>query len=164
MLGFGGNSPLYLCPTSKKYSSNPAGANEISIFAGTKGLLDSLPVSEVLAFEEALLRHFEDEFPELTVYLKVEAFNPGGSLKDRPVRRMLLEAERYYASAHHGLPALPWRAAWAVATAPNGCWRASHYVLNSVSNPEDDKALRQALNGPEGRWFSRRFARGSASL
>ncbi len=36
----------------------------ISIFAGTKGLLDSLPVSDVLRFEAALLRHFEDEFPE----------------------------------------------------------------------------------------------------
>jgi F-type H+-transporting ATPase subunit alpha len=36
----------------------------ISIFAGTKGLLDSLPVSEVLPFEEALQRHFLDEFPE----------------------------------------------------------------------------------------------------
>ncbi len=33
------------------------------------------------------------------------------------VRRLLLEAERYYDSAHHGLSALPLRAAWAVATA-----------------------------------------------
>ena len=37
----------------------------ISIFAGTQGLLDSLPVEQVLPFEEALLRHVDDEFPEI---------------------------------------------------------------------------------------------------
>ncbi len=37
----------------------------VSIFAGTQGLLDSLPVDQVLPFEEALLRHIEDEFPEI---------------------------------------------------------------------------------------------------
>jgi cysteine synthase B len=35
---------------------------------------------------------FKEEFPEISVYAKVEYANPGGSLKDRPVRRMLLEA------------------------------------------------------------------------
>ncbi len=35
---------------------------------------------------------FKDEFPEVQVYAKAEYTNPGGSLKDRPVRRMLLEA------------------------------------------------------------------------
>src|SRR5262245_66006749 len=35
---------------------------------------------------------FRDEFPEVQVYAKAEYTNPGGSLKDRPVRRMLLEA------------------------------------------------------------------------
>jgi len=35
---------------------------------------------------------FKDEFPELSIYAKAEYTNPGGSLKDRPVRRMLLEA------------------------------------------------------------------------
>jgi cysteine synthase B len=33
-----------------------------------------------------------EEFPEIRVYAKAEYTNPGGSLKDRPVRRMLLEA------------------------------------------------------------------------
>ncbi|MEK6677131.1 MAG: F0F1 ATP synthase subunit alpha [Planctomycetota bacterium] len=37
----------------------------VSIFAGTKGHLDSLPVSEVLKFEQALLTHVRDEFPEI---------------------------------------------------------------------------------------------------
>src|SRR5436853_7769593 len=35
---------------------------------------------------------FKDEFPEVSVYAKAEYTNPGGSLKDRPGRRMLLEA------------------------------------------------------------------------
>jgi cysteine synthase B len=35
---------------------------------------------------------FKDELPEVTIYAKAEYANPGGSLKDRPVRRMLLEA------------------------------------------------------------------------
>jgi cysteine synthase B len=35
---------------------------------------------------------FKKEFPEVKVYAKAEFTNPGGSLKDRPVRRMLLEA------------------------------------------------------------------------
>ena len=35
---------------------------------------------------------FKDEFPNAEVYVKVELFNPGGSLKDRPVLYMLLQA------------------------------------------------------------------------
>lgn len=35
---------------------------------------------------------FAEEFPELEVYAKVESFNPGGSLKDRPVMYMILDA------------------------------------------------------------------------
>jgi cysteine synthase B len=35
---------------------------------------------------------FRGEFPEVRIYAKTEYANPGGSLKDRPVRRMLLEA------------------------------------------------------------------------
>lgn len=33
-----------------------------------------------------------DEFPDLRVAAKLEYFNPGGSLKDRPVRQILLDA------------------------------------------------------------------------
>src|SRR5215831_17841243 len=35
---------------------------------------------------------FKQEFPEVRIFAKAEYTNPGGSLKDRPVRRMLLEA------------------------------------------------------------------------
>ena len=38
------------------------------------------------------IRCFHDELPEVRIYAKAEYANPGGSLKDRPVRRMLLEA------------------------------------------------------------------------
>jgi cysteine synthase B len=34
----------------------------------------------------------EQEFPEVEIYAKLEYFNPGGSLKDRPVRQILLDA------------------------------------------------------------------------
>lgn len=37
----------------------------ISIFAGSKGYLDDLPINRVADFEEGLLRHFQDEFPEI---------------------------------------------------------------------------------------------------
>ena len=42
----------------------------ISIFAGTKGYLDSLPVNQVQPFEGALLTHFHDEFPEVVDELR----------------------------------------------------------------------------------------------
>ncbi|MCY3957069.1 MAG: PLP-dependent cysteine synthase family protein [Chloroflexi bacterium] len=35
---------------------------------------------------------FRDEFPEAAVLAKLESMNPGGSIKDRPVARMLLDA------------------------------------------------------------------------
>ena len=35
---------------------------------------------------------FRAEFPEATVLAKLESMNPGGSIKDRPVARMLLDA------------------------------------------------------------------------
>jgi F-type H+-transporting ATPase subunit alpha len=37
----------------------------VSIFAGSKGFLDDLPVNKVLAFEAAMLKHVRDEFPEI---------------------------------------------------------------------------------------------------
>ncbi len=37
----------------------------ISIYAGTRGMLDDLPISRVAEFEEKLLKHIRDEFPEV---------------------------------------------------------------------------------------------------
>lgn len=47
-------------------------------------LIGNTRMAEILCFKE--------EFPEVSIYAKAEYANPGGSLKDRPVRRMLLEA------------------------------------------------------------------------
>jgi F-type H+-transporting ATPase subunit alpha len=51
----------------KQPQYQPYGVNEqvISIFAGTRGFLDDVPVREVARFEAALLKYFRDEFPEL---------------------------------------------------------------------------------------------------
>ncbi|MCB1153243.1 PLP-dependent cysteine synthase family protein [bacterium] len=38
------------------------------------------------------VRLFEDELPDVRIYAKCEWTNPGGSLKDRPVMKMLLDA------------------------------------------------------------------------
>jgi S-sulfo-L-cysteine synthase (O-acetyl-L-serine-dependent) len=47
-------------------------------------LIGNTRMAEILCFKE--------EFPEVSIFAKAEYANPGGSLKDRPVRRMLLEA------------------------------------------------------------------------
>ncbi len=36
----------------------------VSIFAGTKGFMDDLPINQVRAFEDDLLKHANDEYPE----------------------------------------------------------------------------------------------------
>ena len=48
------------------------------------GLVGNTPLVRV--------RLFESELPDVELYVKVESFNPGGSLKDRPVLYMLLSA------------------------------------------------------------------------
>ena len=37
---------------------------------------------------------FSEELPDVEIHTKAEMFNPGGSIKDRPVLRMLTEAIR----------------------------------------------------------------------
>jgi F-type H+-transporting ATPase subunit alpha len=49
----------------------------VSVFAGTQGLLDDLGVSQVLAFEKALLAHVHGEFPEI-----YEEISSTGQLSD----------------------------------------------------------------------------------
>ncbi len=44
----------------------------LSIHAGTRGFLDDLPLSEVRPFEQALLAHYRDEFPEVREQLARE--------------------------------------------------------------------------------------------
>ncbi|MDA0837589.1 MAG: cysteine synthase family protein [Planctomycetota bacterium] len=40
------------------------------------------------------LDFLKEDFPNASISAKIECFNPGGSIKDRPVRRMLIEAVR----------------------------------------------------------------------
>ncbi|HEX9943939.1 MAG TPA: F0F1 ATP synthase subunit alpha [Thermoanaerobaculia bacterium] len=51
----------------KQPQYQPYNVNEqvLSIFAGTRGFLDDVPVREVARFEAALLKHFRDEHPEV---------------------------------------------------------------------------------------------------
>jgi F-type H+-transporting ATPase subunit alpha len=48
-----------------QYKPFPVEEQIVSIYAGTKGFLDDLPISGVAAFEAALLVHFRNETPEL---------------------------------------------------------------------------------------------------
>ena len=51
----------------KQPQYKPYNVNEevLSIFAGTRGFLDDVPVRHVAQFEQALLKHFSDEHPEI---------------------------------------------------------------------------------------------------
>jgi len=40
-------------------------AQVASIFAGTQGVLDDLPLADVLSFEAEMLKHLRHEFPEI---------------------------------------------------------------------------------------------------
>ncbi|MEM8963610.1 MAG: F0F1 ATP synthase subunit alpha [Acidobacteriota bacterium] len=60
-----------------QYAPYPFDKMIISIFAGTRGLLDDLPINLVLPFESALIRHIEDEFPEI-----LEEIEAKGQLSD----------------------------------------------------------------------------------
>jgi F-type H+-transporting ATPase subunit alpha len=55
----------------------------VSIFAGTRGFLDSLPISEVLPFEKALLKHVHDEHPEI-----LNSIQESGDLSDDLAARL----------------------------------------------------------------------------
>jgi F-type H+-transporting ATPase subunit alpha len=48
-----------------QFQPYPVDEQIVSIFAGTQGLLDSLPAARVLSFEAELLKHFRNEYPEL---------------------------------------------------------------------------------------------------
>jgi len=53
-----------------QYSPYTVNEQVVSIFAGTQGLLDDMPVNKVLPFEVALLQHVRDEFPEFITELE----------------------------------------------------------------------------------------------
>ncbi|MGH9361527.1 MAG: F0F1 ATP synthase subunit alpha [Thermoanaerobaculia bacterium] len=53
-----------------QYRPYPLAEQVVSIFAGTQGFLDELPLPDVARFEAALLKHVRDEFPEVLDELK----------------------------------------------------------------------------------------------
>ena len=53
-----------------QYRPYPVAEQIVSIFAGTQGFLDDVPVSGVARFETALLQHVRDEHPEVIEELK----------------------------------------------------------------------------------------------
>ena len=56
-------------------------------------LLERVPALRLIGNTPLVrLTAFEDQHPGVEIHAKVEYFNPGGSLKDRPVLRMLSEA------------------------------------------------------------------------
>jgi len=55
----------------------------VSIYAGTQGFLDELPLPQVARFEAALLKHFRDEYPEI-----VEELQQKGELTDELAERI----------------------------------------------------------------------------
>jgi cysteine synthase B len=56
-------------------------------------LLDDYPALRAIGNTPLVPLHiFRDQFPDVEVLVKMEQLNPGGSLKDRPVLRMLLGA------------------------------------------------------------------------
>jgi F-type H+-transporting ATPase subunit alpha len=48
-----------------QYRPYPISEQIVSLFAATQGFLDDLPVPKVRPFEEAMLKHFRDEYPEV---------------------------------------------------------------------------------------------------
>jgi F-type H+/Na+-transporting ATPase subunit alpha len=55
----------------------------ISIFAGSRGFLDDLPLDQVLDFEKKMLKHIRDEFPEL-----IEELDRTGSMSDEWIQKL----------------------------------------------------------------------------
>ena len=61
-------------PQYKPYDVND---EVLSIFTGSKGFLDDLPLNRVAEFEAGLLKHMHDEFPEFVKELNEKKDLPG---------------------------------------------------------------------------------------
>ena len=66
----------------------------LSIYAGAQGFLDDLPVNRVLEFEAALLKHFGDEFPEIS-----EELEDTGAMSDNlaeKIKKVITDFKSHY--------------------------------------------------------------------
>src|SRR5204862_2283447 len=70
-------NPFAMIPAEERYGEFHKRYPALNLIGNTR-------MVEILCFKE--------ELPDVRIYAKAEYTNPGGSLKDRPVRRMLLEA------------------------------------------------------------------------
>jgi F-type H+-transporting ATPase subunit alpha len=61
---------LYEILKQDQYEPLPVEMQILSILAGTKGVLDTLPIDQVRAFEKALHRYFRDEKPEVLAEIR----------------------------------------------------------------------------------------------
>ena len=76
-----------------QYSTLPVEQQIVSIFAGTKGLLDDLAVSQVKPFEAFLLNMVQEQFPEtFEMILELKQFDKEGKL-DGKLREVIAEAK-----------------------------------------------------------------------
>ena len=66
-----------------QYAPFPLADQVVSIFAGSKGYLDSLANNQVRAFETELLKHVSDEFPEIMDEIKTK-----GELSDEMTAKL----------------------------------------------------------------------------
>ncbi len=66
-----------------QYDPKPVAHQVISIYAGTKGFLDNLPINRVLEFETALLKLIGDQYPEF-----FQDINDKGVLSDENAEKL----------------------------------------------------------------------------
>jgi len=72
----------------------------VSIFAGTQGFLDDLPIARVVAFEAELLRHMNDEFPEI-----IEDLDKTGILSDEntgKLKKIIMDFKKQFVAKNKG--------------------------------------------------------------
>jgi F-type H+-transporting ATPase subunit alpha len=80
-----------------QYRPYPVSEQVISIFAAAQGFLDDLPVPQVKPFEEALLKHFRDEHPEILEQLDRTGEMPN-DLSDR-IRQVIRDFKTHAKAA-----------------------------------------------------------------
>ncbi len=73
-----------------QYAPFSLGEEVVSIFAGTKGYLDNLPINQVRAFETGLVKHVHDEFPEILEEIKTK-----GEMSDETIAKLSKVIENF---------------------------------------------------------------------
>ncbi len=81
-----------MATTSQSFQRSPEGANSefvpVARAENVMGLIGNTPLLEITKITAGLLR------PGVRIFAKLEGFNPGGSVKDRPALKMIMEGLR----------------------------------------------------------------------